>query len=249
MILSITCPSGLAGDVRGLKGREANLLTDRTAWRRGRVFDEILAGCWIATTDWGLYDTSDRLDWSKVLVADRFYALLQIRRATFGDEYAFRLQCTNDACREAFEWSLRLSELPVRALSEESKAIVRSGNRFETTLPVDGRKVWFRLQTGADSARASARLQEQATQGRRGGALLTALASRIREIEGVAARDLPRFLEDLDLADHAALLARLDEVDGGVETDIDVECPHCLALQRVRLPFGMEFWMGKATRR
>ncbi len=236
----ITCPSGLSGEIRGLKGKEGKLLADRAAARSGVTFDRILAGCWLATLDPGLYAVEEGkpLDWSKVLVADRFYALLQIRSLTFGDEYAFQVQCQSQGCRERFEWALDLKDLPVRALSEEARAAFRDGNRLETVLPRDGRKVWFRLMTGADEVKAAAALRTA-----RDGMLLTALGARIVEIEGVKAEDKRRFLDDMELADAAALLDRFDEADGGVETSIEVECPACGAVQDLQLPFERGFFL------
>ena len=92
-------------------------------------------------------------------------------------------------------------------------------HRFETKLPRDGRHVWFRLMTGADEARAAAALKNG-----RDGALLTALALRIVEIEGVADKDKRAFLDEMEMADAAALLDEFEEVDGGVETTLEVEC-------------------------
>src|SRR5687768_6927997 len=116
---AIVCPSGLAGEVRGLKGKEGKLLADRASAKAGSTFEKLLAGCWLTTTDASIYalDEGAPLDWSKVLVADRFYALLQIRALTFGDEYAFSVQCQSAGCRERFEWELSLKDLPVRPLS------------------------------------------------------------------------------------------------------------------------------------
>ncbi len=239
----IVCPSGLAGEVRGLKGKEANLLADRAAARRGLLFERLLSACWLATTDPGPYALQEggALDWGKVLVADRFYTLLRIRSLTFGEEYAFKAQCVSEACRERFEWQISLAELPVRPLSEASKAAFKAGNRFEARLPRDGRRVWFRLQTGAEEVRASAHLRANADR-----ALLTALATRIVEVEGVPPKDKLRFLEEVEMADAAALLDELDAADGGVETDIEVECPHCWAVQEIRLPFGPEFFLPRS---
>jgi len=83
----IVCPSGLAGEVRGLTGKEGKLLADRSLARSGATIDRILGSCWLQTTDAGIYELADGAnpDWSKVLVGDRFYALVQIRRASFGD--------------------------------------------------------------------------------------------------------------------------------------------------------------------
>ena len=246
MTTHIVCPSGLAGEIRGLKGKEGALLSDQKAARTGAMFERLLSNCWLSTTDPGIYQLpeSGALDWSQVLVADRFYALLQIRARTFGDEYAFSVQCASPICRERFEWSLNLQELPVVPLADGSKAAFKAGNRFETTLPRDGRRVWFRLMTGADETRAA-----QIFKTGRDGALLTALALRIVEIEGVPAQDKRRFLDELELGDAAALLDQFDAADGGVETDIQIECPVCAGVQDVQLPFERGFFLptAKAT--
>lgn len=243
MPTTIICPSGLSGEIRGLKGKEGKLLADRGAARAGSTFEKLLAGCWLQTFDPGIYSITDGapLDWSKVLVADRFYTLLQIRSLTFGDEYAFSVQCKSAGCRERFEWELSLADLPVRALSETSRAAFKDGNRFEARLPRDGRRVWFRLMTGADEARAAVALKNA-----RDGMLLTALAIRIVEIEGVADKDRRSFLEEMEMADATALLDTFEEVDGGVETTLEVECPHCFGVQEVELPFERGFFLPRA---
>jgi hypothetical protein len=240
MPTTITCPSGLAGEIRGLKGKEGKLLADRAAAKSGVTFDRILAGCWLATTDPGVYapGENEALDWSKVLVADGFYTLLQIRSLTFGDDYAFQIQCQSQGCRERFEWELNLKDLPVRVLSDDARAAFKNGNRLETQLPRDGRKVWFRLMTGADEVRAATALRAG-----RDGMLLTALAMRIVEIEGVKQEEKRRFLDEMEMADAAALLDRFDEADGGVETSIEVECPICGGVQDVQLPFERGFFL------
>lgn len=242
----IVCPSGLQGEIRGLKGKEGKLLSERSAARAGAMFEHLLANCWLATIDPGVYDVpiGSPLDWSKVLVADRFYTLLQIRALTFGGEYAFAVQCASAACRHRFEWTLDLNTLPVTALSEEARATFRAGNRFETRLPHDGRRIWFRLLTGADEARAAAALKNG-----REGMLMTALAMRILEVEGVAEHDKRRFLDDIEMADAAALLDQFDAVDGGVETGLQVECPACLAVQDVQLPFERGFFLPTSRAR
>jgi hypothetical protein len=243
MTTHIICPSGLAGEIRGLKGKEGKLLSDRSSARAGATFEKILAGCWLSTTDPGLYELSDdgTLNWSKVLVADRFYALLQIRAQTFGDDYAFSVQCATASCRERFEWTLNLQDLPVVPLTDAAKAAFRAGNRFETALPRDGRKVWFRLMTGADEVRAASVLKAG-----REATLLTALGLRIVEIEDVPDQERRKFLDDMEMADAAALLDQFDQADGGVETTIEVECPACLGIQDVQLPFERGFFLPTA---
>ena len=244
----ITCPSGLTGRIRGMKVREERILTDRKLAKGGGQIDELLAACWEETTDAGPYDFGDKgIDWGVVLQGDRFYALLQVRALTYGPEYAFSLGCQNDACRARFEWELDLGELPVRTLSDASRSAFTQGNRFETRLPDAGLRVWFRLLNGADERKLP---QLRKTAGDR--MLSATLAWRVLEIEGVADKDKRRFLEDLTLRDADFLVDEFDRVDCGVDTAIEVECPECLTVQEVELPFDRGFFLpgtGRTARR
>jgi hypothetical protein len=240
MAITITCPSGLVGEVRGFKVKEANILADKAALKKGTAYDTILSGCWLNTVDPGPYpwlEAGKPVDWSKALVCDRFYALLQIRAATFGEDYAFKLKCQNSACGEAFEWEIKVADLPIKQLPEFSKDVLRGGStRFETTLS-DGKRCWFKLLNGA--AEAAAANSMRLANGRR---IVFSLMQRIEEVEGVPRAQLSRYLDDLDLGELFSLVEQFDEADGGVETLIDVECPHCGTTQGVQLPFGQDFF-------
>lgn len=235
----ITCPSGLSGRIRGMKVREERVLADRRLAKSGGQVDELLAACWEETLDAGPYDFGEKpIDWGVVLQGDRFYALLQIRALTYGPTYAFAVNCQSEACRARIEWELDLAELPCRPLSEESRTALLAGNRFETTLPDAGKRVWFRLLTGADE-RKLPQLRRNA-----GDQLLSAmLAFRVLEVEGVEARDKKKFIEDLSLRDADFLVDEFDRVDCGVDTGIEIECPECFATQEVDLPFDRTFFM------
>ena len=239
MTTIITCPSELSGKIRGMKVREERILTDRKLACSGGQVDELLSACWKETLDPGPYEFGDKeIDWSRVLQGDRFYALLQIRALTYGPDYAFGVTCQNDSCRARIEWELDLNDLPVRPLSEESRAAFVDGNRFETVLPDSGKHVWFRLLTGADE-RKLPKLRRSA-----GDRLLSAmLAFRVVEVEGIEQRDKRRFLEDLSMRDADFLVDEFDRVDCGVDTAIEVECPECFSVQEVELPFERTFFM------
>lgn len=240
----ITCPSGLSGRIRGMKVREERILADRKLAKRGGQMDRLLAACWEESLDVGPYDFGDKdIDWGLVLQGDRFYALLQLRTLTYGPEYAFAVNCQNEACRARVEWELDLHDLPCRPLSDHSRTAFEQGNRFETTLPGAGARVWFRLLTGADE-RKLPQLRRNA-----GERLLSAmLAFRVVEVEGVDARDKHRFIEDLTMRDADFLMDEFDRVDCGVDTTIEIECPECLATQDVDLPFDRTFFMPATQR-
>ena len=233
----ITCPSGLTGRVRGMKVREERILADRKLAKSGGQVDELLGACWEETLDPGPYDFSDKgIDWGAVLQGDRFFALLMIRALTYGPDYGFAVSCRN--CRARIEWEVDLMKLPVRQLSADSRAAFIAGNRFETTIPDAGNRVWFKLLTGDDERRLPS-LQRAAPDR----LLSSVLAYRVLEVEGVDLKDKRAFLEDLTLRDADFLVDEFDRVDCGVDTTIEVECPECREVQDVDLPFDSAFFL------
>jgi len=241
----VTCPSGLSGKIRGMKVREERILADRQLAKSGAQLDALLAACWEDTIDPGPYPLGDGpLNMSQVLQGDRFFALMQIRVATFGSTYAFAVPCQRDACRTRIDWEIDLSALPVKVLTEASRATFAAGNRFETTLPDGSRKLWFKLLIGDDEKKLP-QLRRAAPDRMLSGLL----AHRVLEVEGVEPRDKRGFLEDLSMADATHLFGEFDRVDCGIETQIEIECPECGATQEVELPFGQGFFLPTAKHR
>lgn len=234
---AIHTPSGLIGVVRPMTMKEETILTDRALARSGGQVDALLRACWVEVLEPGPYTVGDEpLDWSKVLQCDRFHALIHIRVATYGPTYAFATNCAS--CRARVEWEVDLTELPVRALPDESRAAFANGNRFETSLPVARNKVWFKLMTGADE-RKLPQLRKQSHER----PLSALLNYRVLEIEGIEARDKRAFIEDLSMLDANHLIAEFDRVDGGIEATIQIECPDCFAVQDVEVPFDSGLFM------
>lgn len=237
--LEVTCPSGLAGVVRGLLGRDIKLLsTNRSEMRSGESFDKLLAACWLRTTSNGpLYDFTGVPDWSHVLVGDRMYALIQIRMATYPDEpYSFRVHCQE--CRERIDWELDLRDLPVKALPPASAALYRAGNKFPMQLP-GGATAHFKLLLGRDERR----LRRYANAD--GVDMVGMLRERIVDINGeTSPSKIEAVLNDMPIGVYRTLRDAFEEVDCGVETGIDVVCKACGATSAVSLPFDQGFLLG-----
>jgi hypothetical protein len=240
----ITCPSGLAGTLRGMTVKEERILTDRALAKGGGQLDRLLAACWEGLEDPGPYTfPKETVDWLHVLQGDRFYALVALRVLTYGPEYSFKVTCQEGGCRAPIEWELDLNELPVRALSDESRASFLAGNRFGFELPSAKRRATFRLLTGSDEHKLAQMKRSSGSD-----VFAALLAHRVTEIESVDAKDRRRFLENLPLSDADALLDEFDRVDCGVDTTIEVECPSCFARQTVELPFGPTFFLPARKR-
>jgi hypothetical protein len=234
---AIHCPSGLIGVLRPLSMREEPLLTDRELARTGRQVDALLRACWVEVLDPGPYTLGEGpLDWGKVLQCDRFYALLQLRVASYGPSYAFAVNC--DACRARINWQINLTDLPTRTLATDSRATFAGGNRFETHLPDAAKTAWFKLLNG-DEERELPQLRKQ-SQDR---PLSSLLNHRVLEIAGIPEKDKRAYIEQLSMRDANHLISEFDRVDGGVDTAIQIECTECFAVQDVDLPFSAGLFM------
>lgn len=244
--IEITCPSGLKGIVRGLKGKEIDLFANKTEIRKRRVGTKILQACWNETLEPGpAYPWLEgaAVNWDKILTADRFYVLLQIRAATYGSDYAFNVQCDNGSCERRFEWQLDLNDLPFREIPLEAIEQFKNGNRF--TVDVEGAEVVHRLSTGADEKRM---LEARDLAPDR--IATTALLHRVISVGGET--DYPvlrKWVEELEVGTVFDLIDTFDENDGGVETDIEVQCNRCGNYMDMTLPLEDDFWSPKKSRR
>lgn len=118
-------------------------------------------------------------------------------------------------------------------------------------IPDTGKKIFFSLPVGADEEKMKKRERERKKKGKQADTneMLDAIQMRIIEIEGVEPgkrnEGITEYLEELSLADLAALLDRFDDADCGVETTIEIECPECSTIQEVDLPFDSAFFFPR----
>jgi len=228
----------MTGTIRGLKGKEMRLLSDRRKARSGELFDDLLHACWLQVDDPGPYrlDASGSPTWLDVLSGDRFHILIQLRQATYPEElYSFPTQCTAPACGEPFQWEVSLDELPVRMLSEDSLRRFKEGIPFEATM--DDTLVKFELSIGRHERKGAKFAKGNNAD------VMRVLAQRIVSVDGVDQKELVAWLDDRELSEHRDLLQAMDAVDCGVETAIEVQCPECGNIQKESLPFGPAFFM------
>jgi hypothetical protein len=230
----IDLPSGAKIEVRGLKGKEAKAFSDKDAVKSGLFLDRILSACTLGVLDPSPYaqPKDGAFDWGNSLVGDRFYALLMLRVLTFGEDYIFKIQCQQQACRERFEYQINLvKDLPVRRLSAEDRTTFATSNSFET-LDSNGKLITYRLPIGKDELLSSKAASFD-------NAFLQAMLQRIVNIEGEA---IPRkYLEECEFGGLLKLLETFDEHNCGVQTDIEILCPSCGSIQDITVPFGQGF--------
>lgn len=257
-IATVTAPSGLSGTIRRLKIKELNLLADRKLARRGTSITELLRSVWVETVDPGPYrspwvswpeDSRGRLipRWEDVLLGDRTAILLAIRELSRGPELSFEVTCGSHQCRRPISWTVDTRELERQPLSKEAVGLLQEGeNLFHRQLPVGGQRVAFRLLTGADEAQVARIGQDEGS-----GAMVTAtLLLRLPYLEGTnSPRERRDFVEDLDAGDAEWLQGEWEAAEAAVQSEIEVECPHCWRLQTVAIPFDADFFWRRSVRK
>lgn len=241
---TLEAPSGLVGEVRKIRGAELITLAEAAGdTSPDGGFSSVLSGCWVRTEDPGPYafvlagDTKP--DWSRVLKGDALYAFIYLRQISLSDDYDFDVQC--EECKRKYGWTIKLSDLPVRKLSEENAARLRRGDPFEAH--VREKLVRFNLQTIAQEGPITKLMKQQR---RQVSTMIDALAAQIVSIEGVKPdiKARHRFISDLDLDELHSLREALDAPDCGLETGIETVCTNraCQWTQDVNLPLGKSFF-------
>lgn len=248
----IECPSGLRVRLRSIKGKDLDILKDKSRMQSGEALCSLLDACTLEVLNRGIYGKLVQFKWADALVGDSMTAVVGLRSATSGDEFSFMIRCKDPLCKQPIDWSLHLEKLPRKELPPESAVIyLEKGNTFETSC--NGSVVHFGLKTGRDNIRLFKLANEIRTRavdrnrpakddGQQSRVLL-ALANRISKVEGW--NNVMDWLDDQDLTDLSELIKKMDEVDCGIETDISVLCsgPNgCGLKQEVSLPLDMTFF-------
>jgi hypothetical protein len=105
----------------------------------------------------------------------------------------------------------------------------------------DGSQVKTRLLTGKDEEFFSNIQSKDESK-----TLTYHLARRIVEIKGQTHwREILQAIEELDAREADYLWNVTDELEGGVNTMFDIECPSCFRAQQVSLPFEAGFFSSR----
>ena len=247
--ITTTTPSGMVARLRGLKGSEINLFANKTEAEQRKIGYELLQNLVLEVTDAGPayphIDVADPIDWSEIIDGDRFWLYVYARIATYGSDYFFRYQCGVQSCRKRFDWGIKIDrDLKQQKLSQESINKFVAGNVLGPVKFGDD-EIMFQLLTGALEDKG---LQMQGMKPDE--ATTVALANRIKSLNGQEGKGaIHRWVKDLDMLDLLELIDAMDEHDCGIDTDIEIQCPHCKTIQAVSVPLGEDFWTpGKRLR-
>ena len=220
----VTLPSGLECTIREMTATEEGFLASPKMLKSGEAFEKILRNCVV----------EKNIDLDNLLVGDRYYLMLAIRRLTFGDSYDFKARC--GSCGHTFNVDINLAELPVKKLDGDPDAT------HTITLPRTGKKVTFRLLRGRDEKKISTTLRKTPQEIIRLSLLLHTIA-----VDGDE-NFSERFFETLPGADSQFYRKEIDAVTCGVDTVVEASCPECDDEFDVQLPIN-EYFFFPGTRK
>lgn len=154
-------------------------------------------------------------------------------------------------------WHDRFGSLPIQIGSDEgidntvfmqnlsgsALKTWKAGNRFDFNDPVSGKKVVWKIQTGADE-NALIRFRKDTERFQ-----LEALGRRIAEIEGIASYQKAVWIKDWGAGGSSALQEEIHEIEPGYFKEFDVCCPRCGEEQEIEFPLDMTFFSPSSRKR
>lgn len=207
--------------VREITGHEEDMLANPKV-RPNKKLNELITRCVERVGQ-----ITDKGKLSKIVldmtVGDRLFTIFAIRRVTVGDYYTYEAKCPE--CNAVGRYTIDLGTLDVKAMPDPHERV------YEVTLPSSKKVVKFAPMTG----RGEEKLAELASK-RKEDSLSLSLIMRVLEIDGE--RPTLKGMKDLSSADRAFLRRSFDDVEGGVDTTIDLECAECYAEFKQDLDVG-----------
>lgn len=199
-------------ELREITGHEEDMLASQQVPSHAKI-TQLLAGCVTrigSVTDPGLIAGIVQ----QLPVGDRVYLIFSIRRVTLGDELPVRERCPE--CKTTTLFMVDLGEdLQPKPMKDPMKRV------FDVVLP-SGIPARFRVSTGLDEANLSKLNKRQA---HKSDALSQALLMRLELLGGE--KPTLKMVKSLGMRDRNFLREQYQEVEGGVDTTLELACPSC----------------------
>jgi hypothetical protein len=250
---TVNLPVGLSGDegpdgtggelravaIRKMTGREEALLTDpKLRHNAGKLITALLTSC-VSDQDGKPLEASLV---RRLSSADRNFLLLELRRATFGDEMEAHYRCPR--CQGGTIVLEDLGTIDVRdqeAGGGDIQVVLEDG--FTDTDGQCHRELVFALPTGEDEEATGAR--RDANPSRQRDALLSRCLRQVGELEERRIRALGlRLLAELSMSDRQLIRRTLDAQAPGPDLTRSVICEHCDEEFRTTLDMSHFFPLG-----
>jgi len=146
----------------------------------------------------------------ELTIGDRIFILLCLRIISLGENFIFDTECSK--CKKSFKRSIDLTTLPTKEMKDPTTLL------YSLELP-SGKTVKMRVATGKEELILS-KMKINATD-----IMTKSLSIRTETVGNEEASVL--LLKKLSLKDRNKMRDSIDKYEGGVETEIEIECPEC----------------------
>jgi len=219
---TISLPLGTTAEIRGMTGRDEDLLLNPKKARSGEAVDDILSNCTLKLTfpDGRVVSPVQAGDVKRLKSPDRLALLIGVRRESFGD--ALVAELTDPQTGEKFNATVDLATLEEKPAPFNADGGVIDQGPYDITLSngkrlsvdfLDGKKEL--LLAKADPASV----------------LTSAMYHRIVEVEGVHKNDIRNWLLDLPVRERNELREKLAALDCGPVTAVTADAPSGVEVQ------------------
>lgn len=187
-----------------------------------------------------------------LLLADRQHIFIYMRCLSFGGDYSFSFQCSE--CKEKVRHSMDLEkDLDVK-YADDSDLLKALGcddvadfkEPFEFTLPLQQKRVAWRLLRGKDEMRVKRYVRKMT---KKHGSderydYIYRAALRIVSVDGneLEITDAITFVSSLKGKDALAIRQAVDRVDFGLDTELEVKCRNCGYPNDLIMPIDKSFF-------
>lgn len=195
-------------EVREIQGHEEDILGAKSISGQKKL-SSVITACTVRV---GAFTDRDmiRKIVAELPVGDRIALLFFIRRVTLGDIFPFEEKCPE--CEATHLYQVNFEDLEITPMPTPEKRI------YDVTLP-SGKTARFKIMTGED--------EENLSKTKKGDldSISLQLLARVLMIN-----DKPATLKDiksLGMRDRNFLRDQFNEVEGGIETSVEVSCLSC----------------------
>jgi hypothetical protein len=215
--------------IRAMTGGEEQILATSRYVKNGQAVNMIFQRC-----------MEEQFRPDALLTADRTYLLIYLRGISYSTEYEVEVKCSE--CGASFNTVIDLDGVYLTYCPDEF-----SVENLLGVLPTTGFRFSYRLSTGKDELDLQNYRERKVKEtGDIDDTLIYRSAQLLTSVEGVTDKnDLLTLIKKLPIMDVTHLRNAVGEPPFGVDTEIGLSCPMCLADFSVDLPMEANFFFPR----
>lgn len=219
--------------LRPMTGEEEEILATPRFVKKGLAINMIFNRCMMEKQ----YNTQN------FITPDRIYLLIYLRGISYTPNYDVEIKCTE--CDSKFSEVIDLNALYVDPCPDDFSEKDLSG-----ILPTTGFSYTYRISKGSNEqdiqTHRERKIKEFDVSGIADDTLIYRTAQLLTSIESLTDKhELMQLIKRLPISDVAHLRNVINDPPFGVDTNIDITCPYCMADFQIELPLEANFFFPK----